>query len=325
MDALQQFGISLIQGVQTLSPALDGVMNFFTFLGRVEFYLLIIPFLYWAVDKHLGIRTIIILLTVDIIGTAFKLLFHQPRPYWIGDVQQLSEERSYGIPSTHASDSIAVGGYLAYRVRKTWFWVVTGIIILFIGLSRLYLGVHFLHDVVFGWLIGVLVLWLAVKQSKQMAAWARSKTLFAQIGFGFAASIGVILLGVLIRSIIAVTPDPTSWSRYATEARSITHSFTLGGTLFGSIAGYAMMRKYARFQPAQNWGKRIFGYILGIIVVLALYFGLDIAFSALASDETLLGYLLRYIRYTLVNIWLMFGAPWLFLKAGLAQLESKGI
>jgi membrane-associated phospholipid phosphatase len=323
MDALQQFGISLIQVLQTLSPSLDGVMNFFTFLGRVEFYLLVIPFIYWSIDKRLGIRTILVLLAVDIAGTAFKLLFHQPRPYWIKDLQPLSEETSYGIPSTHASDSMAVGGYLAYRARKAWLWVVMGITIFFIGLSRLYLGVHFLHDVVFGWAIGVLVLWFAIRPSNQITAWARSKTLSTQIGIGFAASVTVILLVILLRSIIAGTPDPVSWSSYATGARSITHAFTLAGTLFGAFAGYALMRQYARFQNAETWGKRALSYLIGIIGLLALYFGLDMAFSTITADETTLGYLLRYVRYTLTNLWLTFGAPWIFLKVGLAQLELQ--
>lgn len=322
MDALQQFSLSLIQALQTLSPALDGVMNFFSFLGRAEFYLVIAPFIYWTLDKRLGIRALLILLAIDVVSASFKLLLHQPRPYWIGDVKALSEEASYGIPSSHASDSLAVGGYLAYRAKKTWFSVVMGIILFCIGLSRLYLGVHFLHDVLFGWVLGAIVLWIATLRSNQIAAWARSKTLSAQIAIGFIVSGIVIILGILIRSIISGTPDPASWSSYATEARSITHSFTLAGALFGSITGYALMRSQANFQPAENWGKRVLSYVLGILGVLLIYFGLDIAFSLLAADETIAGYALRYIRYALATFWVTFGAPWIFLKLRLAQLEA---
>lgn len=322
MEALQQFSISLTQALQTLSPSFDGVMNFFTFLGRVEFYLLIAPFIYWAIDKRLGIRALIVLISTDVITSSFKLLFHQPRPYWIGNVKELSQESSYGIPSSHASDSLAVGGYLAYRVKRTWFSVVIYIVLFFIGLSRIYLGVHFLHDVLFGWLIGATVLWVAIKQSAPIASWVRSKTLSAQIGFGFVLSGVIILLGILIRSFISGTPDPASWSHFATEARSITHSFTLAGAFFGSITGYALMRQYARFQAAENWGKRIFSYAMGIIGLLLFYVGLDIAFSTIAADESTLGYALRYIRYALVTLWVTFGAPWVFIKTRLAELEA---
>ena len=94
MEALQQLSISLIQALQTLSPSLDGVMNFFSFLGRAEFYLIIAPFIYWVFNKQMGIRALLILIAIDVVSASFKLLLHQPRPYWIGDVKALSEEAS---------------------------------------------------------------------------------------------------------------------------------------------------------------------------------------------------------------------------------------
>jgi membrane-associated phospholipid phosphatase len=322
METLQQFGISLILALQTLSPTLDGMMNFFTFLGRVEFYLLIAPFIYWTIDKRLGIRALLILVATDVITSSFKLLFHQPRPYWFGGVQELSQEATYGIPSSHASDSLAVGGYLAYRAKKSWFWVVMSIVIFFVGLSRLYLGVHFLHDVLFGWLIGTTVLWVAIRQSDQIAAWARSKSISSQVGIGFILSVAIILLAVLARVVISGVVDAASWSHFSVDARSITHAFTLAGALFGAITGYALMRQTARFRPAVSSIKRGLSYGLGIIILLLIYEGLDVAFATLATDESVPGYILRYIRYSLATLWVTFGAPWVFLKTRLAEPEA---
>ncbi|MDQ3007154.1 MAG: phosphatase PAP2 family protein [Chloroflexota bacterium] len=323
MEAIQQLSISLIQALQTLSPSFDGVMNFFSFLGRIEFYLFIIPFIYWVIDRRMGIQALLILITIDLVSTSFKLLFHQPRPYWIGGVQDLSEEATYGIPSSHASDSLAVGGYLAYRSKQTWFRLAMVIVIFFIGLSRLYLGVHFLHDVVFGWLIGAVVLWIAALHSNRIARLVRSKTLSAQIAIGFVVSGAVIVLGILIRSIISETVDPAAWSSYSIDARSISHSFTLAGALFGSITGYALMRSQASFRPAEDWGKRGSSYVLGVIGLLLIYFGLDIAFGIIAADETIAGYALRYVRYALATLWVTFGAPWIFLQFKLAQPDTS--
>ncbi|MBI3636767.1 MAG: hypothetical protein HY216_11265, partial [Candidatus Rokubacteria bacterium] len=101
METLQNFGLPLILALQTLSPTLDGFMHLFTFLGRIEFYLLVLPFLYWTVDRRLGLRLLLILLLADLLGSLGKLLLHQPRPYWLGTVQALTTETSYGIPSSH--------------------------------------------------------------------------------------------------------------------------------------------------------------------------------------------------------------------------------
>ena len=322
MEALQQFGIKLIQALQTFSPSFDGVMKFFTFLGRIEFYLLIVPLIYWTIDRRLGMRALLALIFTDVLGTAFKLLFHQPRPYWIGGVKQMADETSYGIPSTHASDSLAVGGYLAYRVKKNWFWVLMLIVLFLIGLSRLYLGAHFPHDVLFGWLIGGLVLWAFMKLADRTAAWARSLRLSMQIATGFGISIVIILTGWLIRFIISGTTDPVSWSSFSTEARVLSPFFTLSGALFGSISGYALMRQYTRFQTSGTLGIRALRYLVGMFGVVLIYFGLDVIFSLLAADETILGYVLRFIRYGAATFWMTVGAPSVFLKIKLAEIGN---
>ena len=161
MESLQAWGIQLIQSIQVLSPALDSIMEVFTFLGTVNFYILFITFIYWVVDARLGFRVFMLLMTIDVFGSALKQLLHQPRPYWIGDVKQMSIELNYGIPSTHASNTLSVWGYLAFQLKKRWLWILAIFLVLLIGISRLYLGVHFPHDVVGGWLIGLLVLILS--------------------------------------------------------------------------------------------------------------------------------------------------------------------
>ncbi len=319
MDSLIEFGLGLIRSLQVFSPGLDGVMNAFTFLGKIEFYLLVVPFIYWTIDSRLGMRLLLILLSTDILASNLKLLLHQPRPYWVGGVQGLTEEASYGIPSSHASNSLSVWGYLAYRLKKTWAWIATITFVLFIGLSRLYLGVHFPHDVLFGWLIGALVLWIFIKYEARLSAWANAQATGKLIGVTLAISVTVILLGQLVQMIIAGTPDPAAWSAFSSESRAASHSFTLAGALFGSVAGYALMKRHAPMSSGGEWSNRIVRYALGIIGVLVLYFGMDVLFAMLTPDETALGYILRYLRYATVTFWVTFLAPWVFLKLGLAK------
>ncbi len=318
MEALQAWGIQLIQGIQLLSPALDSVMKFFTFLGKIEFYMLFITFLYWVVDARLGFRVFLVLLSTDIFGTAFKQLFRQPRPYWIGDVDHMGQiETSYGIPSTHASNTLSVWAYLAYQMKKRWLWVLAVATVLLIGLSRLYLGVHFPHDILGGWIIGLTVLFLYIKYEKRISEWLDSRSNGFQIGLGFALSLAFILIGLIVRAIIAPTSDSGAWAHLSTEARSLTFYFTLGGSFFGAVAGYAMMKSRARFQTGGPWGTRLVRYLVGIVGVLIAMYGLDALFGLIAPDETVLGYILRYIRYGTTTFWAMFGAPWVFLRLNL--------
>ena len=322
MEALQQLSIQLIQALQRLSPALDGVMKFFTFLGLPEFYLFLAPFLYWSIDKRLGMRSLLILLTAESFTASFKLLFHQPRPYWIGDVKQLSIEHTYGIPSGHSSDSLAIGGFFAAQTKKTWGRVLIGIVLFFIALSRLYLAVHFLHDILFGWLIGAVVLWIALSKTAAMQDWFRAQSLGMQMGVSFLLSALIMIAGVTVRALIADHPDPASWSQFSENARSITGFFTLGGAFFGALSGYALMRRYVPFRPSPSWAKSVGSYFLGMVVLVLIYLGLDLVFAKLAGDETALGYALRYIRYAAMTLWVAVGAPWLFYKLNLVELEQ---
>ncbi|MCB0213838.1 MAG: phosphatase PAP2 family protein [Anaerolineae bacterium] len=322
MNALFELGIMLIQFLQTMSPALDGPMKVISFMGTTEFYLILIPLIYWTVSKRLGIRILLILVSTDFMGIFFKQLLHQPRPYWVSDqVQLLSTDKTYGIPSTHASDSLAVWGYLAYQMRRGGFWIAITVLVFLIGLSRLYLGVHFPHDVLFGWIVGAVVLLLFITAEQRLTPWLQTQSAGTVIGLGFGVSMVIVLLGLLSGAIISGSPDPADWASFAVHSRSPAGFFTLGGGLFGSVTGFVLMQQYARFRTDGTWMQRAGRFLLGIIGVFLCWQGLSILFDFIAVDETALGYILRYIRYAVTTFWAIFGAPWVFLRVKLAEEE----
>jgi membrane-associated phospholipid phosphatase len=323
MDSIYQFGIQLIQALQALSPALDAPMSFFSFLGSIDFYLIFITLIFWVVDSQLGMRLLLVLVGTDFIGDAFKQLLHQPRPYWVGEVKALATETSYGLPSTHSSNSFSVWGTLAYKLRREWLWAVSGLVVVLIALSRLYLGVHFPQDVLGGWLIGIAVIYLFVQLEPKVISWLKRLPALAQIGTGFVVSLLIILTGLIINMLIASSPDPAEWAGFSIMARSPAKSFTLAGALFGAVAGYVFMLGGARFNTDGSPVQQVGRYFLGLAGVLVLYLGLDMLFSLLAMDESAAGYFLRYVRYASVTFWAMYGAPRAFLKLKLAEPAEK--
>jgi membrane-associated phospholipid phosphatase len=319
MGGIYQIGIEFIQWLQTMSPVLDSFMHAITFIGKIEFYILFIPIFYWCVDQNLGLRILLLLILTDIPASSFKLLLHEPRPYWLGGVKGLADEPTYSLPSSHASNTLAVWGLIAYRMNKSWLWVFTVILLLLIGISRPYLGVHFPQDVLSGWLLGLLMLVLFIRYESRFLEWWHQKVEGTRIILGFLFSAAVVLIGLLIIALVAGDPDPPEWAAYAAEARDISHYFTLSGFLFGAIAGTVLKDKYVPFKVDGSILQKIGRYIIGIIGVFVLYLGLDLLFALLAPDASLGGYILRYIRYTVVSIWAIFGAPWVFLKLKLAE------
>lgn len=324
MAALQDFGIALILVFQRMSPALDGIMEFFTFFGTVNFFMIFIPLIYWTINKRWGFRAFMVLLFSDIVGVSFKLWLHQPRPYWISEEVQLlqsSGESSYGIISTHASNPPAVLGYLALQVRKRWMWIAAIAAPLLISFSRMYLGVHFPHDILAGWISGLLVLFLFVKTEDRVSASLKSKSIGYKIGLSLIISLIFIAAGLAISAAIAGTPDPSSYAAYSEDARSIDHFFTLAGALFGAMSGWFLMKEKAPFDVTGPLAQKAVRYVLGMVGVIVVLFGLDFAFDAVQAGDVV-AYSLRYTRYGLTTFWAMFGAPWMFLKLKLAQVED---
>ena len=81
------------------------------------------------------------------------------------------------------------------------------------------------------------------------------------------------------------------------------------------------MKQSIPFDSGGSWSRRLGRYVVGITGLLLLYNGLDQLFAAITPDETLLGYILRYLRYAAVTFLVTFLAPWLFVRFGLADRQ----
>jgi len=102
--------------LQNLGDWLYLPMQFFTFMGYQEFYLLFIPIIYWCLEPKMGIRLGVGLMCSAALNGILKLTFHSPRPYWVDQrVRALSTESSFGMPSGHAQNSVVFWGLLAKR------------------------------------------------------------------------------------------------------------------------------------------------------------------------------------------------------------------
>lgn len=109
------------------------------------------------------------LLFVFILNRVLKYIIRRPRPEYM-----LITENGYSFPSGHAMISTAFYGYLIYlvykntknKVLKYSLCSLMGVLIVLICFSRVYLGVHYLSDVVGGFLIAILYLMIFIRISK---------------------------------------------------------------------------------------------------------------------------------------------------------------
>jgi membrane-associated phospholipid phosphatase len=323
METIWNIGITWNIFFQNLGGWLKTPMEAFSFFGTENFFLLLLPALYWCMGADIGLRLGIILLLSSSVNDALKMVFHGPRPYWYSmDVIRYNSENSFGMPSGHAQIAFGVWGMLATCSRKRWGWLIAIFVILLIGISRLYLGVHFPHDVILGWLIGALLLWLVLRFWKPVTMWLNKMSLGQQILTSFLSSLLLILFSVIPFLWMKITnwQPPQVWAEYAINAVSLKIAFTTAGTLFGLLAGLAWFNHQGGFDANGPLLTRIFRYILGLVGVLILYLGAKVLFGLIVPEtEAVIPYILRYIRYALVGAWISAGAPWIFVKLKLAK------
>jgi len=325
MDSIMNLGEDLIVWLQSLGSWPVKPMEFFSFLGSEEFYLMVAPAILWCWNFSLGLRLGLFLMVNASFNHVFKMIFHGPRPYWADTrVHALATETSFGVPSGHAQNAVVLWGTLAAHVGKRWGWVIAGITIFLIGLSRLVLGMHYPHDVIVGWALGGLMLWIFLEISRPLVNWLISRKTYEQLIAVFAVSLGLILIGLLTEWSMADFYLPTEWIDNATAAHpdvpiaplALSGMFTNAGAFFGLAAGAIWLETMGGFSTQGKWWQLILRYLIGVLGVLAIRYGLGAVFP---SGEEVGPYILRYLRYALIGVWVTGLAPFLFRKLKLAS------
>jgi membrane-associated phospholipid phosphatase len=326
MEPLYEIGISIILFFQNLGDWILPLMKFFTFLGDEQFYLLVTPVVYWCIDTTIGFRTALMLMFNSSIYTYGKWLFHTPRPAWYSSrINVYRAESSFGMPSGHSANSVGIWGILAVSFRKGWFWVLAITLMAAIGLSRIVLAVHFPHDVLTGWLFGLVVLLIFINLESRVLKWISPKPVRTKIMISFIVSLAMILIGLLALIPLNNWTLPVEWVANAALAlpgedpidpTAFSGMITLAGTFFGLAAGHILLFAKNGYATRGTWWQQVLRYLVGVIGVFAIWYGLDILFP---DGEALVPYLARYLRYGLVGFWITYLAPQLFIRLKIAQ------
>ena len=323
MDTLWTAELNVIRALQSLGAWLTPLMRLLSFLGEEQFYLAALPILYWIIDARIGARVAVYLVTSVALNDALKLLWHTPRPYWISrDVEALAVESTFGLPSGHGQNGVAVWGSLAGSVARRGAWLAVILLILGIGLSRVYLGVHFPSDVFGGWAVGGLLLWAGRRYEKRIVAGYLSWTAAQQVGLALAAALTLVALGAASLALLGTWSVPPAWDANALaatgaplEAPNIRNVVSSAGVLFGLMVAGARLQRRGGFSARGSATQRAARLALGLVVVLMLWQGLAVV---LPRDDSVLAYGLRFARYALVGAWVAGLAPALFIRLGWA-------
>lgn len=260
--------LDILRAIQSIgNPSLDVLFQLITILGEQTIIVVIMVSIYWSYDKVLGEYIVYSSLTGVLVNNSIKDIFKMQRPIGEDGIRSLRVETAtgYSFPSGHTQQATTFYGSLFMYTKKKWLYILSIIVITLVGFSRMYLGVHYPKDVLFGVVFGVLTIIITNYLFKRI----NNKLLLYTITF-------IIFLPAL------------------TFARS--SDFIKGlGTFLGFIIGVFIERRYVNFSVEGTRFNKIVRVLLGILILMILITILKIVFPKILFFD--------FIRYMIISIY----------------------
>ncbi|MCL2365150.1 MAG: phosphatase PAP2 family protein [Defluviitaleaceae bacterium] len=270
------------------TPWLDTAMGFATRLGEEMILIVLFCALFWCISKrHAYVMGAVFFLS-SLAVQGLKIVFRVPRP-WVYDPSFTIVGEAYGaatgyaFPSGHTQNAAAWLGSLGAMIKKWWVRVVCFGLAGLVAFTRLYLGVHYLQDVLVSLAITFAIVWLAMKFIPAEATCMKREVAIA----------GVIILCAFAVIIVAAV----LYHGGVSEARQIRDATRAAGAGIAFALGMFIERNYIKFEPrTKKWWMQPIKLIVGIAITVALQEGLRVMGSELVPDA---------LRYFFMVFWIM--------------------
>lgn len=259
---------------------LDAFFQMITMLGEEYFFLLLLGIIFWCMNKRIGYKLGFILLSNGVLNNGIKEIVNAKRPIGAQGIRSLRVETATGasFPSGHTQSAAAFWTGAMRIFQKKWLYALGIALMLLVGISRMYLGVHWPADVIGGIVIGVV--WAFA------AGWI----------FDYAENKGssLILLVIVIPAIVGL------WVFRSSDYLKVTAMLT------GFYIGYVIEGRYINFDVKGTLKLQILKLIIGLAGLLIIKAGLKPILPLSSISD--------FIRYSLLALWITAGATYLFTK-----------
>ncbi|MCU4787777.1 phosphatase PAP2 family protein, partial [Bacillus cereus] len=244
-------------------------------LANETLYLVIISFLYWCVSKRKAFHMIVMLCFSGYIGIMVKEFMKIPRPYTYDGIEALYEKSAagYSFPSTHVQLSTTFWGSFMILCKKRIVWIIGIIFIILVAISRLYLRVHWLSDIIGAVLFSVIVVYLYTK----------------------------VTMGLSDRKFILLQRIILAVSLIMYVMTSQVDNLKLLGVLTGSTIGIMLDNHFINMNESNDFKMQVVKTVLGLSIMLIMQFIL----KKVIPD-------MYYLRYAVTGITITFLCPFMF-------------
>lgn len=283
--------LTLIRVLQKMSCGFMDFMNIaFTYLGDEIFFLVVAVVLFWCIDKKFAYKFMNVYLLSVAVNEGVKTIVKRARPYTVDGIASIgSKTDGYSFPSGHSQSIANISTqinmkYGAHKLlRKIFLPLGIGLTVI-VMFTRMYLGQHFLTDVIVGAALGI---GLAVVFSYLYELLGDKEEWIAA---------GIVPICTIALIIVL-----------ALGLQGMGQVLNVLGVYTAISIGYFMEKKFIGYNVrSDKWWKYAVKVAIGLVITLALKEGLKFAFD---SEQILL---YNYLRYFLVGLWASVGCMALF-------------
>lgn len=278
------------------------IISFFSEFGEELLLILILGFLFWCYDKKTGIYVGTNVVLGIVLNPMIKNIFWRRRPYFDhetikclrpvdsgADIYDINAQ-GFSFPSGHSTNSVTTYGSIARSRKSRILKVLAFVFPILIGLSRMTVGVHYPTDVLCGWLLGLVIIFV-------------TPVIFNKFGEEKRWLLNLcIFLFCCIGLLYCKTSD----------------YFSGLGLMAGFFISIEYEKRFVHFENTKNPIFCITRLVCGSILYLALNAILKLPFDPeFLASSSLLSEIVRFFRYAVVGFFCIGYYPHIF------KLEKK--
>ncbi len=267
------------------SPFLDSFANVASAVGEETFIIGVTLYILWNLDKNRGFTIYSTLLFSVISMGLLKAIVRAPRPFQVLESingKRLATATGYSFPSGHTTTGSSFYSALAFAYKKRALSIICAIMIILVGTSRLYLGVHWPIDVFGGLVLGIGITLIAYAKMSALYENKERRYTFTVI-IGIVTFVAGLILAILLNM---HSIDEVAFS-------DLMKTLALAG---GGYLGFALEVQKVNYSVEASLQKKLVRFFLGMIGVISIMALKTVIPEALYSVGS-------FSRYALLGFW----------------------
>jgi len=275
------------------------IFEIITYTGNGLFLILVIAIFSFIYDKRFAAGFFLMWIISGISNSMLKEIVKEPRP--LTNITKADERgyssSGYGFPSGHAQVAASNWGITAYhfkdKARPNLIPVIFSIFIFLVALSRAIIGVHSLKQIVWGLLIGIIILIAFLYLEPIISEKINLLSLSMKLILAIVVSVLLAVIGTLL------FPE---FAGYGVNIYAVS-----GGSLLGLSVGYFLEGEYVKYEPSVlNSKQKVINLTVGIVLLLIF---LVFIYGLITGSDILL-----FIQNVILSLIITLLIPFIFTK-----------